>query len=107
MAPLPRHAKRRDDNEPWIVTAFEKCGVAKSSIIRIDVPCDLIVGYRGLNLLVEVKNPDRLQGNKDPRTEKQRELGEFDGQIETVETAADVGQLLGRVDLWLDHNPKK
>lgn len=91
--PIPRHAKRRDANEPDIVATFEEY-VDADDIIRIDVPCDLIVGFRGYNLLFEVKNPDRLQGNRDPRTKAQRELADFAGYIHFVETPEDVRQYM-------------
>lgn len=48
----PTHGKARDANEPEIVEAFERLGC---SVERIDVPCDLIVGFLGVTHLVEVK----------------------------------------------------
>lgn len=51
------HAKRRDANERDIVAALHAVGC---SVHRID-DVDLIVGYRGVNLLLEVKD-----GSKPP-----------------------------------------
>jgi len=42
----------RDENEPGIVAALERAG---ASVVRLDLPCDLLVGFRGWNLLLEVK----------------------------------------------------
>jgi hypothetical protein len=51
-------AKRRDANEPTIVGALEAIG---ASVHRLDSPVDLLVGWRGENYLVEVKD-----GHKTP-----------------------------------------
>jgi hypothetical protein len=50
---LARHAKRRDANEGEIVEALEACG---AYVHRQDLPCDLLVGFRGRWWLLEVKD---------------------------------------------------
>lgn len=50
---LPSWAgKRRDANEQEIVDALRKAG---ASVYRLHEPVDLLVGYGGENLLMEVK----------------------------------------------------
>lgn len=49
---LARRAAKRDASEPEIVTALEQCGF---SVFRLNEPCDLLVGFRGKNYLVECK----------------------------------------------------
>lgn len=60
---LPRYAAARDANEPEIVEALEKVGAA---VVRLDASVaglpDLLVGYRGRNVLMEVKLPPGPQG---------------------------------------------
>jgi len=51
---LSRWANTRDGNEKPIVSALRKIG---ASVYRLDKPCDLLVGYRGRNFLLEVKLP--------------------------------------------------
>ena len=51
---LNRYATARDANEPVIVEALRKAG---ATVSRLDTPLDLLVGYRRLNLLIEVKLP--------------------------------------------------
>lgn len=46
------HAKRRDANEPEIVRVLRKFG---ATVVLLDNPVDLLVGYRGKNFLFEVK----------------------------------------------------
>lgn len=61
-------AKRRDANEPDIVSALEKIG---ATILRLD-EFDLLVGYQGANHMLEVKNRE----GKNRITESQAELME-------------------------------
>ncbi len=52
--PLARYANARDANEPDIVEALEAAG---ATVIRLDSPTDLLVGWRGRNYLIEIKVP--------------------------------------------------
>lgn len=54
-------AKRRDLNEPEIVKGLLAAGY---SVVRLDQPCDLLVGGGGMNWLLEVKNPSAARGKK-------------------------------------------
>ena len=47
-----RHAKKRDTSERAIINALKQFGM---DVIQIDQPVDLIVGWRGVNYLAEVK----------------------------------------------------
>jgi len=51
---LHSYANTRDTNEPQIVQALQRGG---ASVIRINTPCDLIVGHRKRTILLEVKMP--------------------------------------------------
>ena len=51
---LNRHAKSRDINEPEIVAALRAVG---ATVFQLDKPVDLLVGYKGHTLLMEVKQP--------------------------------------------------
>lgn len=52
-----RYANRRDANEPDIIKALEAIGCTVEPMDKVD----LVVGYRGQNYLLEVKD-----GNKSP-----------------------------------------
>lgn len=54
---LYRRAPRKDDNHAAIVRAFLAAGCTVQAISAPGCP-DLLVGYRGQNVLVEVKNED-------------------------------------------------
>lgn len=56
---IPRHNPKRDAAEPEVVTALKQCGF---SVERMDKPVDLLVGFRGLCWIVEVKSSDKGYG---------------------------------------------
>lgn len=56
---MPRHKAKRDDTEPEIVSALERCGF---SVVRMDTPVDLLVGFRGRCWLVECKSSTKGYG---------------------------------------------
>jgi hypothetical protein len=57
---MGRRAARVDENQTKIVNALRDAKATVQSLSRegMGVP-DLLVGYRGINYLMEVKNPDR------------------------------------------------
>lgn len=69
---MPRYAKARDANEPEIrnaliraISTIERIVNPKHrqlTVIRIDQPCDLLVGVQDRTVLLEVKNPASLGG---------------------------------------------
>lgn len=62
---LNRYATRRDANEPQIIEALEAAG---ATVFRLERPVDLLVGYRGRTLLLEVKRPLGPKGGEKDRT---------------------------------------
>lgn len=82
---MPRYAARADANQREVVDALRRAGAMVVSLHRVGggVP-DLLVGHRGRNLLIEVKD-----GNKPP---SKRSLTAFQdewhaswkGQVATV-----------------------
>ena len=63
---LQRRAARRDQNEPIIIEALERVGAVVVQLSIRDVP-DLLVGFRGVTTLLEVKSArgDLSQGQAD------------------------------------------
>jgi hypothetical protein len=57
-----RRAAKRDDNEQEIVKALRKAG---AYVAYITEPADLLVGYQGRTMILEVKD-----GNKPPSARK-------------------------------------
>lgn len=57
MAKVNRYDARRDANEGPIVSALVDAGFAVQKLSGKDIP-DLLVGKNGVNILIEVKNPE-------------------------------------------------
>lgn len=49
-----RHNAKRDANEPAIVAALIAAG---ASVVRLDEPMDLLIGFRGVTYLLDPKMP--------------------------------------------------
>ena len=56
---LASHANARDANEAEIVNALRCIG---ASVYRLDTPCDVLVGFRRCNYLIEIKLPPGPKG---------------------------------------------
>jgi hypothetical protein len=65
---LPRFAKRRDASELPIVQALTAVGAL---VARLDQPCDLLVQFRGIRYLLEVKTPHTKAGRERARGDQQ------------------------------------
>jgi len=81
MGGVKRYDAQRDLNEPAIVEGLRKLGC---SVVLIDEPCDLVVGSRKRNFLLEVKN---LDGRGRRKTDNQLDFhATWRGQIDIVES---------------------
>lgn len=85
-----RRAARTDGNHQAIVAALRKIGATALSLAAVGKGCpDLVVGYRGLNLLLEVKD-GRLPPSERKLTEAEAEfLATWGGQVAVVTSEED------------------
>ncbi len=64
-----KYSAKVDDNQAEIVRALEQIGCSVQSLAMVGQGCpDLLVGYRGQNILMEIKD-----GNKPPSRRKLNE----------------------------------
>jgi hypothetical protein len=87
-----RTAAKRDDNEHEIIATLKQCG---ATVQKLDEPVDLLVGYRGVNYLIEVKD-----GNKPPSKQKLRPgqalfMGMWRGQVAKVTNSRESLEVIG------------
>lgn len=90
----PKRAAKRDENEKPIIKALEKVGAIVQQISETDAP-DLLVGFRGQNYLLEVKNPDNY-GKLRPGQLKWHAV--WEGQVCTVETIDEALRAIGAIE---------
>jgi hypothetical protein len=90
-----RRAARTDDNQHDLVEALKKIG---AKCYFIGKPVDLLVGYRGKNLLLEVKRPDKL-GQPSAFTKDQKDfIDTWPGEVKIVSTIEEaVSAVVGKV----------
>ena len=87
MSRMPKYAKNRDLNESSIVATLRAAG---ADVLHLDA-IDLLVGFRGTNYLLEVKQP----GQK-IRTEQQQKLHDsWRGQLAIVYTPTQALEAIG------------
>lgn len=78
---LNRWAKKRDTSERPIIEALKQMGM---DVHQLDRPVDLLIGWRGMNLLAEVKT------DKKPLNEEQaRFVDEWRGQVVVLRNPTD------------------
>jgi hypothetical protein len=100
-----RREHKIDENQPDIVLAFQGAGCSVQSLAPVGLGCpDLLVGCRGVDFLVEVKNPDRAKGGKDYDGKTLRIQSEWRARwlgrrVEVVSTRAEALSLVARIIL--------
>jgi len=78
-----RRNTRVDNNQKEIVKVMKKLGY---TVEDIKWPCDKLLGKRGLNFLIEIKNEDNSPSQK-KLTPKQEKFHEnWNGQIDIIES---------------------
>lgn len=82
-----RRAARVDQNQELIVKALRACGASVQSIAAAgDGVPDLLVGWRGQNLLVECKNGENVPSKRRLTPDQVKWHGEWRGQVCVVES---------------------
>lgn len=76
-----------DDNQPAIVQALLNLGCSVQSIAPIGLGCpDLLVGIAGLNLLMEVKDGDKIPSERKLTPDEKKWHANWKGQKAVVES---------------------
>lgn len=90
--PLPKYRAKRDKNETDIVRALRDIpGLSVVVISAKDVP-DLLIGYQGINYLIEVKNKKGLNRLQEGQAEF---LENWKGQVVVAHCLEDILDVLG------------
>jgi Holliday junction resolvase len=87
-------AARRDENEFEIVNALRKCGATVRIVTQGDGIPDLLVGYNGYTILMEVKDGDKPPSARKLTEAEAKFFDEWSGgmlaKVESVEEALDI-----------------
>jgi hypothetical protein len=88
--------KRVDSNQQAIVKALRACGASvepRLSQVGHGVP-DLLVGFRGVNLLMEVKDGDKSESRRRLTPDEQEWIQTWRGQYVIVNSVEDAVRVL-------------
>jgi len=91
MRQTPRRAPRRDANEREIIDALEAIG---ASVVQ-GGPLDLIVGYRGSNYIMEVKDGSKPPSKRKLTSSEQEFIDGWEGRADVVESIDEAFAVLG------------
>jgi len=90
----PRHGKRVDANQSDIVKDLEAIGC---DVLEIGWPLDLLVGYRGRNWLLEIKDPAKVPSERKLTPEQVSFFSLWRGQMAKIETTDEAIAVLTRI----------
>lgn len=82
-----RRAAKVDDNQRDVVDALRRVGCSVQSLASAGcgVP-DLLVGFRGRNLLLEIKDGSKSPSRRTLTTDQEQWHGSWRGQVRVVES---------------------
>ncbi len=95
--------KKVDRNQPEIVKALRSMGATVECLHAVGKGCpDLLVGYRGINLLMEVKDGEKVASARKLTLDQEKWHNRWQGQRAVVKNISEAADFLHRVrrDLW-------
>ena len=91
-------AAKADANQGEIVQALRQMGASVQHLHTVGAGCpDLLVGFRGVNLLVEVKDGEKVPSKRKLTPDEERWHDNWRGQVAIVESVDDAVALLSSV----------
>ncbi len=91
---MSKYARRVDDNQTEIVDALRACGAVVRVISQGNGIPDLLVGYRGYTILMEVKDGNKVPSARKLTEAEQKFFDEWCGGmlvvVNNVEEALDI-----------------
>jgi len=90
---MSKYARRIDENQNEIVTALRKCGAYVRVVTQGDGIPDLLVGYNGYTILMEVKDGSKVPSARKLTEAEEKFFHEWSGGmlvvVDSVEQALD------------------
>ena len=91
-----RRAAKVDENQSEIVKALRAAGASVQPLHAVGQGCpDLLIGFRGKNLLFEVKDGAKVPSAKRLTDDQSEWHAEWRGNVFVVESAEEAIRLLG------------
>lgn len=91
-----RRAARSDANQPEIVAALRAVGATVQPLHTVGAGCpDLLVGWRGKNYLIEIKNGAKRPSDRALTRDQVEWHGGWRGQVSVAATVGDALSAIG------------
>ena len=95
---MSRRAAKVDGNQGDIVAALEAVGASVQSLAAVGNGCpDLLVGFRGTNFVIEVKDPAQPANKRRLNSHQKPWHAEWRGRAHLVETVEQALLVVGAV----------
>ncbi len=95
---MPHYAARVDANQPEIVKDLRAIGATVQPLHQVGKGCpDLLVGFRGINHLLEVKDGDKPPSKRRLTPAEQRWHDEWRGQRAIVKNVDEAYKVIGAI----------
>jgi hypothetical protein len=89
-------AKRTDANQKEIVSQLRQLGVSVQHLHGVGDGCpDLLLGYRKMNFLIELKDGKKIPSEKKLTNDEQRFFNTWKGQVHKCETLDEILIVIG------------
>lgn len=98
---MPKYAARSDRNQPEIVKALREIGASVQHLHAVGRGCpDLMVGWRGQNYLLEVKDSEQPPSRRLLTKDESAWHSTWAGHVATVETVEQAYAAIGVSLQW-------
>lgn len=86
-----KYSAKADKNQPEIVAEYRRLGASAQHVHMVGKGfVDIVVGYRGFNELVEIKDPKQPMSKRKLNKEEQKWHDNWSGTARVIETKEDV-----------------
>lgn len=90
--------KKVDANQKEVVKVFRQLGCSVQHLHMVGSGCpDIVVGYRGANYLIEIKDGDKSPSRRKLTPDEQEWHDEWKGHVCVVESLHDIQDFLTQI----------
>jgi hypothetical protein len=93
-----RRAAKVDRTHAEIVKVFRQMGASVQDLSAVGKGCpDLLIGFRGVNVLAEIKDGELTEGHRQLTSDQKVWHGSWAGQVAVVKSVGEAAELVARI----------
>ena len=100
-------AAKVDANQPEIVQALRTVGATVLHIHMVPKSADIVVGYRGMNYILEIKDENQPPSKRRLTPDEQEFHDTWRGSVHTVKNIGEALAVIGAVEYKLEPERKE